>query len=178
MSKSTLKPAQQSLFKATFGGTIRRRPLLLLMWNQWNVDVCMVKWWGCKVMQSAMPDHLACLFRAPLCCHQLVNLNVKTVPTQPSCLTSDAAGEGASSFAPLLQNVDERWLRRNQTSLTGRWLPSQDNSWLTVLVTSLGWEATLSPLNSSDFCYPRCYVVLLLWCSLVFFLSSSLLSLP
>lgn len=72
------------------------------------------------MLQSATPNHLACLFQTLLCCHQYVNMNVKTVPTQSLCLTSDDDGEEASSLAPLLQNEDERWLRKNQTFLTGR----------------------------------------------------------
>lgn len=61
---------------------------------------------------------------------------------------------------------------KEKPDLSDRQVTSQSEQVLTyVLVTSLGWEATLSPLNSSHFCCPRCHVLLLLWCSPVFFLS-------
>lgn len=104
-------------------------------------------------------------------CFSLLHLHVKTVPTQPSCLTSGADGEAASSFAPLLRNVDERWLRRNQTSLTGRWLPRHCKSWLVYCLSHLSWVwGDSSSLKSSDFCCPICHAQLLLCYSLVFFL--------
>lgn len=34
-----------------------------------NVNVYLVKWRGCKVLQSATPNHLACLFQTCSCCH-------------------------------------------------------------------------------------------------------------
>lgn len=67
---------------------------------------------------SATPDHLARLFKAPLCWHQQLNLNIKAVLAQPSRLTSGADGEAASSSAP--RDVGERRLRGNHSSVTGR----------------------------------------------------------
>lgn len=91
-------------------------------------------------------------------------MNVKIVHTQSSCLTS---GEAASSFAPLLQSEDERWWRRNQTFLTGRWLPSHDEPWLVCCLSHLSWVRPLflpstAPISAVQYAifYFFCVVVL------------------
>lgn len=139
----TAKPIQ-----GYFGDTYLL-PHLLLVWNQCNVDVYLVKWRDCRVLQSAIPNHMACSLRACLCCHRYINLNVSTVPTQSSCLISGADGEAASSFAPLLQNVDE--MIKEKPDLSDGQVTSQSQQALTYCRSHLSWvRGHSSPLNSSD----------------------------
>lgn len=69
VSKSATKPDSKACARLPLE-TQCLLPLVLLMWNRWNVDVYLVKWRGCKVLQSATPNHLAHLFRAWLFCRQ------------------------------------------------------------------------------------------------------------
>lgn len=101
---------------------------------------------------SATPDHLACLFKVPLCWHQQLNLDVKAVLTQPSRLTSGADGEAASSSTP--RDVRERRLRGNHSSVTGRWLSKQDRSWLVY------WPSHPPQLGNYSFSPQQCWLVL------------------